>query len=117
MNEEAKTHDTETEISEIFTVTRLKEKVACLPKDNFMINLIYLFIAFIFTIFGFSSFVNFFIFYEEKEVDITLIKSVTSTNKYNNPYVEQTLVEDSINISDKKGNNTKAGQIFEPLIA
>ena len=82
-----------------------------------MINLIYLFIAFIFTIFGFSSFVNFFIFYEEKEVDITLIKSVTSTNKYNNPYVEQTLVEDSINISDQKGNNTKAGQIFEPLIA
>lgn len=117
MNEEAKTHDTETEISEIFTVTRLKEKVACLPKDNFMINLIYLFIAFIFTIFGFSSFVNFFIFYEEKEVDITLIKSVASTNKYNNPYVEQTLVEDSINISDQKGNNTKAGQIYEPLIA
>ena len=117
MNEKTKTHDTETEITEIFTVTGLKEKVACLPKDNFMINLLYLFIAFIFTIFGYSSFVNFFIFYEEKEVDITLIKLVASSNKYENPYMEQTSFEDSNNISEEKGTKTKAGQIFEPLIA
>ena len=49
MNEEEKTHDTETEIIEIFGVPRLKErKNSCLPKDNFIINLLYLYIAIIF---------------------------------------------------------------------
>ena len=117
MNQEANTHDTETEITEIFTVPGLKERVPCLPKDNFTNNILFLCIAFILTIFGFSSFVNFFIYYEEKEVDITLIKSIASSNRYENPFMEQTSFEDNINISGEKGTKTKAGQIYEPLMA
>jgi len=116
LNQEAKTHDTETEITEIFTVPGLKERVACRPKNNF-INVLYLFAAFIFTIIGYSSFVNFFIFYKEEEVDTTLVKSIASSNKYENSYMEQTLFEDNINISGIKETKTKAGQIYEPLIA
>ena len=89
----------------------------CLPKDNFTNNILFLCIAFILTIFGFSSFVNFFIYYEEKEVDITLIKSIASSNRYENPFMEQTSFEDNINISGEKGTKTKAGQIYEPLMA
>ena len=116
MNQEAKTHDTETEITEIFTIPGLKERVVCLPKNNFIINILYLCLAFSFTIIGYSCFVNFFIFYEETEVDIILTKSVANSNKYENPYMEQISFEDGINISDEKRKNTKAGQIYEPLI-
>ena len=81
------------------------------------LDLLYLLIAFIFSLIGFSSIVNFFIFYEERRVDVTIIKSIASSNVYENPYKEQAILEDSINISsNNKKNNNKYGKIYEPLI-
>ena len=117
LSREAKEHDTKIEVNEEFTIPGFKEKIECSPKNTFLLDLLYLLIAFIFSLIGFSSIVNFFIFYEERRVDVTIIKSIASSNIYENPYKEQAILEDSINISsNNKKNNNKYGKIYEPLI-
>ena len=117
LSKEAKEHDTKIEVKEEFTIPGFKEKIECRPENTFLLDLLYLLIAFIFSLIGFSSIVNFFIFYEERRVDVTIIKSIASSNIYENPYKEQAILEDSINISsNNKKNNNKYGKIYEPLI-
>ena len=114
---EAMPHDTKIEIKEVFSIPGFKEKIICRPRDTILIDLLYLLIAFIFSIIGFSSFVNFFAYYEEKKVNVTIIKSIASSDIYENPYTEQIINEDKINISSyKKGIEDEVGIICDPLI-
>ena len=99
------------------SIPGFKEKIICRPRDTILIDLLYLLIAFIFSIIGFSSFVNFFAYYEEKKVNVTIIKSIANSDIYENPYTEQIINEDKINISSyKKGIEDEVGIICDPLI-
>lgn len=117
MIKDAKAHDTEIEVNEVFTIPGSKKNIACLSKNTFYLDLLYLLIAFIFTAFGYSSLVNFFIFYEQTQVNIPIIKSIASSNIYENSYKEKAILDDHINISfNKKEFFNENGQIYEPLI-
>ena len=115
--EEAKPHDSETKITEIFTVPGLKERVFCLAKNTMITDIIFLIISIIFSVFGYSTFVNFFVYYKPKKCDVTIIKSVSSSNIYGNPYREININEDNYNISKENDSKKKAGGAYELLLA
>ena len=117
LNEEAKPHDSETKITEIFTVPGLKKRVSCLPKNTTKTDILYLIISIIFSLFGYSTFVNFFVYYKEEYCEVTIKKSVASSNIYGNPYREININEDNYNISKENDRKKKAGGAYELLLA
>ena len=73
---EAKTHDTEVEVKEVYSIPGFKYKIVCRPCNTFFSDLIFFIIAFIFCTIGYSSIVNFFAYYEEEFLNVTIIKSI-----------------------------------------
>ena len=82
-----------------------------------IIDIIFLIISIIFSVFGYSTFVNFCVYYEPKKCDVTIIKSVSSSNIYGNPYREININEDNYNISKENDSKKKEGGTYELLLA
>lgn len=105
MEKEAKFRDTETEVTEIFTIPNFKEEILCRYDKNCFLDLLYIIlgISSIFT--GFLIFLHFFAVYEVKFVEVTIIKLVSSTNIYKNGYMMYAPKTNKINIKEDKSNN------------
>ena len=88
MRKEASNYDTGVEIINIFTIPGFTQKATCLSNNAFCKNIFYLFITFIISLIGYSSFVNFFIEYKEKEINVTIKKMVSNNDIYENSYNE-----------------------------
>ena len=109
MKREGKTHDTEVEVKEDYTIPEFKKKIVCRAQDSTCSDLINLLITFIFSTIGYSSVVNFCVYYEEKDVKATIIKSISNSNISNNV--------NNLNIySNKNGNNSDFDNIYAPLM-
>ena len=113
---EAKSHDTDTELKEIFTVPNFQENVMCVPEKNCRKDFLYLILGIIMTFSGYSVFVHFFARYGKIEVNI--IKIVSNINKYKNAYMAQgqnVNSYDSFNV-EKNYYNDKKDIKLETLI-
>ena len=113
---EAESHDTETDLKEIFTVPNFKENVMCVPDKNCWKDFLYLILGIIMTFSGYSVFVHFFARYGKIEVNI--IKIVSNTNKYKNAYMAEgpnVNIYDSFNV-EKNYYNDKKNIKLESLI-
>ena len=109
MKREGKTHDTEVEVKEDYTIPEFKKRIVCRAQDSTCSDLINLLITFIFSTIGYSSIVNFCVYYEEKDVKATIIKSISNSNISNNV--------NNLNIySNKNGNNSDFDNIYAPLM-
>ena len=117
MGKEGLIKDSETEVFDNSIIPEFKDRIICRPQGTFCKDLICLFIAFIFSIIGYSSIVNFFVYYDEIIVDVTILKSISSSNIYNNPYKKKNIIDDRINISSNKDiNNSDSDNIYQPLM-
>lgn len=118
MKREGKAHDTEVEVQEKFSIPGFKDYEECRSKNTFLLDLLYLLISFVISSFGFSSLVNFFVFKEEKELSIIIIKSIASSNIYENPYMKQNKAKDGFNISSNKNGRKSENELKnKPLLS
>ena len=117
INREGKAHDTEVQIKVIFDIPGFKKLIECRSKKAFWLDLLYLLISFAISSFGYSSLVNFFIFYKKEEVSLTIIKSIANSNIYENPYMKQNKDKNIFNISSDKGGGKSENELkYKPLL-
>ena len=118
MNRDGKAHDTEVEMKEDFSIPGFKYYIECRSKNAFWLDLLYLLISFAICSFGFSSLVNFFVFWEYDFVSLVIIKSIASSNIYENPYMRQNKNGNGLNIlSNKEGGKIENELKFKPLLS
>ena len=105
MDVEGKSHDIETDFTDIFTIPGFNEKEKCLYKNNYKKRLIDFILGLIINFCGYSSFVNFFVTNEAKKVEVTIIKLV-SKSKINDGDVNliQSINDDNISFQDRESN-------------
>ena len=105
---EAKARDTETEVTEIFTVPNLKEeRIICRYDKNCCLDLIYLILGIISIFTGYLIFLHFFAIYEKQFFEVTITKLVSSSNKYQNGFMTYNPKAKKINIIEEKSNNNE----------
>ena len=96
MTTEAKTHDTQFEIKEVFEVPGFEKLAICLhTKEYIKKNFKYFIYGIIITLLGYCSLLNYFVYYEPKVVEIEMIKSVSISELFKRKTNSQKLISDN----------------------
>ena len=106
----------QTELTEIFAVPNIIEKTECVKEKNSCKEFLYLILGIIITLTGFSTFLNFFVIYEEEKIYITIIKRISNSSLFKNDYMINGNYLDKYDNDNNKGNNSKNSYMLEPLI-